>query len=208
MINTMSAMTWNTDFAMPYTADRFFLEEGDLKAAHPPYSSFDDYVRALSDENKWSDSLRVFAKYDSLYNQFVIHASVFDHSAFFRLFRRAYAQRMIRERRHAVLDRNGFNPKSNEVKVAQRIVQEFAIRARSDGMIPIIFVVNLFGDSDYMFQALKPALEHDKIPYLNSAKIASPNDPREYLRDSHFTPEVDNEMARALVKIIDEASHN
>jgi hypothetical protein len=50
--------------------------------------------------------------------------------------------------------------------------------------------------------------EHDKIPYLNSAKLASPNDPREYLRDSHFTPEVDNEMARALVKIIDEASHN
>src|SRR5664280_25927 len=35
MINTMSAMTWNTDFAMPYTADRFFLEDEDLKAAHP-----------------------------------------------------------------------------------------------------------------------------------------------------------------------------
>ena|ERR1017187_9726758 len=57
-----------------------------------------------------------------------------------------------------------------------------------------------------MFQALKPALEQDKIPDLNSATIASPNDPRKYLRDSHFTVNVDNELARALTKIIDEAS--
>jgi hypothetical protein len=114
---------------------------------------------------------------------------------------------MIRNASHAVLDHTGFNPNSNEVKVAQKIVHEFALRARSDGMIPVIYIVNLYGDSDYMFQALKPALEQDKIPNLNSATIASPNDPRKYLRDSHFTAEVDNELARALANIIDEASH-
>lgn len=208
MINTMSAMTWNTDFAMPYTSDRFILEDGNLKVVHPPYVSFDQYVQIFYDEQKWTEALHVFAKYDSLYDEFIVRASILDHSAFFRLLRRAYAQRIIREARHAVLDRGGYNANSNEIKVAQKIVQEFAISARSDGMIPIVFLVNLFGDSDYLFQALRPALEHDQIPYLSSHTIASPNDPRKYLRDSHFKPEIDDEMARALVKIIDEVDRH
>lgn len=207
MINTMSAMTWNTDFAMPYTADQFLLENDGLKVIHPPYDAFDEYVRTLNDRKKWRQALRVFARYNSFYDPFIIRSSILDHSALFRLFRRAYAARTIRRASHAALDHTGFNPNSNEVKVAQKIVREFALRARSDGMIPVIYVVNLYGDSDYMFQALKPALEQDKIPYLNSATIASPNDPRKYLRDSHFTDEVDNELARALANIIDEASH-
>lgn len=206
MINTMSAMTWNTDFAMPYTADRFLIEDDTLKVVHPPYDSFNGYVQTLYDREKWSEALRVFAKYDSFFDSFIICSTIFDHSAIFRLFRRAYAQRMIRRANHAVLDHTGFNPSSNEVKVAQKIAHEFALRARHDRMIPVIYIVNLYGDSDYMFQALKPALEQDKIPYLNSATIASPNDPRKYLRDSHFTTEVDNELARALIKIIDDAS--
>ena len=141
------------------------------------------------------------------YDPFIIRASALDHSAFFRLFRRAYAQRAIRAARHAVLDHSGFNADSNEVKVAQKIIEEFAASSRRDGMIPVIFVVNLFGDSDYLFRALKPALDRGKIPYLNSADIASPSDPRKYLRDSHFTPVVDDEMARSLIKIIGEASN-
>src|ERR1017187_2105511 len=189
-INTMSAMTWNTDFAMPYTADRFLLQDGQLKAVHPPYASFDQYVRTLDDEKKWSDALREFAQFDTAYDPFIIRASIFDDSAFFRMFRRAYAQRAITAARHAVLDHAGFNLNNNEVKVAQKIVEEFASSARGDGMVPVIFVVNLFGDSDYLFQALRPALERGQIPYLNSATIASPNDPRKYLRDSHFTPAV------------------
>ena len=204
MINTMSAMTWNTDFAMPYTADRFLLEDGNFKVVHPPYLSFDQYVQTLSDEKKWSEALHVFSEYDSIYDPFIVRANILDHSAFFRLLRRAYAQRKIREARHAVLDRGGYNANSDQIKIAQRIVQEFAVSARRDGTIPIIFLVNLFGDSDYLFRALRPALERDKIPYLSSHTIASPNDPRKYLRDSHFRPEIDDEMARALAKIIDE----
>src|ERR1039458_2946758 len=165
MINTMSAMTWNTDFAMPYTADRFLLDAGELKVVPPPYASFDQYVQTFYNDKKWSEALRVFVKYDSMYDAFIVRANILDHSAFFRLLRRAYAQRIIREARHAVLDHTGYNPNSNEIRVAQKIVEEFAIRARREGMIPIIFVVNLFGDSDYLFQALRPALEHDKIPY-------------------------------------------
>jgi hypothetical protein len=206
MINTLSAMTWNTGYALPYTTDRFLLDDGKLRVVHPPYASFNDYVQTLNDDAKWAEALRIFAKYDSMYDPLIIRANAFDRSALLRLLRRAYALRFSREARREVLDHRGFNPDSNEVKVAQQIVREFAANARKDGMIPVIYVVNLLGDSDYMFRALQPALEQDKVPYLNSAAIASPNDPRKYLSDSHFTSEIDDELARALSKIIEQAS--
>jgi hypothetical protein len=208
MITTMSPLTWNTDFAMPYTADRFLIENGKLDVVHPPYTSFDGYVQTFNDKEKWSEALRVFAKYDSMYDTFIMRANILDHFTFFRLIRRAYAQRIIREARHAVLDHNGYNPNTEQIKIAQKIVEEFATHARNDSMVPIIFIVNLFGDSDYLYQALRPTLEHNKIPYLSSHTIASPNDPRKYLPDSHFTPETDNRMARALIKIIDDVSRH
>jgi hypothetical protein len=211
MINTQTALTWNTDFAMPYTGDRFVLKDGQLQAIHPPYSSFDQYVQALYDQKKWAEALDEFAKYDSIYDAFIVRASFLDHSAFVRLFRRAYAQRIIRDARHAVLDRRGFNPDSDAIKVAQKMVQEFAAQARRDGIIPVVFLVNLLGDSDYLYQAIRPVLERDKIAFLSSHTIASPADPRKYLRDSHFTPAIDDEMARALEDIInrsDSRSHS
>ena len=70
-------------------------------------------------------------------------------------------------------------------------------------MIPVIFLINGFGDSVYLFQALEPTLVRDNIPYLSSHTVASSNDPRKYQPDSHFTIEVDDAMARALVKLID-----
>ena len=83
------------------------------------------------------------------------------------------------------------------------IVHEFAAQARSDSMIPVIFLVNNLGYSDYLFQALKPALNADKIPYVSSDSVVSPNDPRGYLPDSHFTDDGDDELARELVKLTD-----
>ena len=206
MINTESAMTWNTDFAMPYTSDRFVLTDGQLQVIHPPYSSFDQYVQTLYDGKKWTEALHEFAQHDTIYDPLVVRASFLDHSAFFRLFRRAYAQRVIRDAKRAVLDRRGYNPDSDAIKVARKIVQDFAAQARRDGMIPVIFLVNLFGDSDYLYQAIRPVLERDEIPYLSSHTIASPSDPRKYLRDSHFTPEIDDEMARALEDVINRSN--
>jgi hypothetical protein len=86
------------------------------------------------------------------------------------------------------------------------MIHEFAIRARSDGMIPVIFIANNLGYSDYLFKALNPALQADHVPYLSSHTIVSPDDPRGYLPDSHFTDEVDDKLARALVKVIESSN--
>jgi hypothetical protein len=203
MINTMSAMTWNTNVAIPYTSDRFYLDGDKLKRATPPYTSFGEYVRAFFDKKLWAASQAKFRKWDAYYNSFIMDADVLDRSAFVRLLRRAYAQREQRDLKHSVLDHSGFNPQSEEIKVAQKIVREFAADARRRNIVPVVFIANLLGDSDYLFEALEPALRHDNIPYLSSHTIASPNDPRSYLPDTHFTIAKDDEMAGALVKILD-----
>lgn len=203
MITTMSPMTWNIDSPMPYTADRFFLDGDRIRMVHPPYASFEDYVETFNDPKKWSAARDVFAEYDSMYNPLIFRENILDHSSLFRLVRRAYSQRYIRNMRKSVLDGTGFHPESEQVRVARAIVHEFAVQARKDGMIPVIFLVNNLGYSDYLFQALSPTLRADNIRYLSSHLIVSPNDPRGYLPDSHFTDEVDNELARALVKLVE-----
>jgi hypothetical protein len=203
MITTVSAMTWSFDLPMPYTTDRFFLDNNQLRVVHPPYASFERYVEAFSDPAKLSSLREFLAENDTMYNSFIMRASVLDHSALFRLIRRAYGQRFLRNSRKAVLDNSGFRADSEQVRVAQAIVREFAAQARRDGIIPVIFIVNNFGYSDHLFRALSPALQADNIPYLSSHTVISPDDPRGYLPDSHFTDEADNKLAVALAKVIE-----
>ncbi len=201
-ITTMSSMTWGIDLPNPYTSDRFFIKDGRLSVVHPPYMSFEGYVAALADPNKWAKAKSVFAKYDTMYNAFLISRSMFDKSALFRLIRRAYGQRYFRAKRVEALDQNGFNPDSEQVRVAQVMVRDFAAAVRKNGMVPVIFIANNLGYSDFLFRALEPSLKADKIPYLNSASIISPKDTRGYLPDSHFTAENDDKLAQELETII------
>jgi hypothetical protein len=203
MITSLSAMTWSFDLPMPYTTDRFYLEGNQLQVIHPPYTSFERYVDTFNDPAKWFSVRGLFSKYDTMYNLFIMRANVLDHSALFRLIRRAYGQRFLRNARKAVLDGSGFRADSEQVQVARAMIREFAIQARRDGVLPVIFLVNNFGYSDFLFKALSPVLLEDHIPYLSSHTIVSPDDPRGYLPDSHFTDEVDDKLARALAQIIE-----
>jgi hypothetical protein len=203
MITTMSPLTWNLDLPMPYTADRFYLDGEQLRVVHPPFVSFEQYVQALHDPLKWREFRDLLAKNDPLYNPLIMRASILDHSALLRLVRRAYGQRTVRSARKEALDQSGFRADSEQIKVARAIVHEFALQARSDGMLPVIFLVNNFGYSDYLFQALSLTLKADKIPCLSSHSIVSPSNPRGYLPDSHFTDQIDEELARALVRLLD-----
>jgi hypothetical protein len=205
MITSLSAMTWSFDLPMPYTEDRFYLEDNQLKIVHPPYTSFEKYVEAFGDPAKWSALRGLFSRYDTMYNAFIMRANILDHSALFRLVRRAYGQRYLRNTRKAVLDSSGFREDSEQVKVARAIVRDFALQARRDGVIPVIFIVNNLGFSDHLFKALSPVLQEDHIPYLSSHTIVSPDDPRGYLPDSHFTDEVDDKLAKALAKVIEDS---
>jgi hypothetical protein len=203
MTSSLSPMIWSVDYPKPYTSDRFYLDGDQLKVIRPPYTSFDQYAKAFYDPSLWSATLAFFAKNDPDYNSFLVRASFLDHSSLFRLIHRAYGEQWTRDLQKSVLDKTGFRPDSEEVKIALAIIHEFAEQARNRRMIPVIFIVNNLGYSDNLFRALEPVLETDNIPYLSSHTIVDPNDPRGYLYDSHFTDENDNLLAAALVKVIE-----
>jgi hypothetical protein len=158
MIKTSSPMTWDIGLPMPHTADSFDFDGNQLHVIHPPYTSFEQYVNTFYNTSKWSDALNFFGKYDTMYNSFIMRANILDHSSLFRLIRRAYGQRFVRNARRAVLDEEGFRSDSEQVEIGQHIIHEFALQARSEGMIPVIFLVNNLGYSDYLFRALAPVL--------------------------------------------------
>jgi hypothetical protein len=203
MITTMSPVTWNLEFPMPYTADRFLIDNNKLQALQPSFASFEQYIATFYSERNWSSFRKLLAKHDPMYSPLIMRASLFDHSALFRLLRRAYGQRIIRTMRRNAIDQNGFDPASEPIQVARAIVRDFAVDARRAGMLPVVYLVNNLGYSHHLFQSLQPILDAQNIPCLSSHVIASPTDPRLYLPDSHFVDRVDDELARALVAIIE-----
>lgn len=206
MINTVSPFTWNVSFPMPYTADRFYLEAGKLLVVHPPYTSFDAYLRVFRDPAKRQMALKRIAETDTMYDDFLVRKTPLDYSSTFRLIRRAYEQRAERLARTQVFDGKKFNPGSEQVRVANAIIADFARKARDGGMIPVVFLVNSMGYSDTLYRAVAQTLDRDKIPYLSSHTIVPPDDPRGYLKDSHFTDANDDRLARALAVVIERSS--
>jgi hypothetical protein len=202
MITSLSPAVWSSDYPMPYTADRFYLYHGQLEAIHPPYDSFEEYQRAFFDPQAWSKVVDFLSKNDPLYDPILFRANVLDHSSLFRLVRRAYAQNRQRTVMQEVLNKSGFHPDSEGIKVARAIIHDFAKQARADGMVPVIYLVNNLGYSDNLFRALKPALDADSVPYVSSHLLVSPNDPRGFLPDSHFTDDNDDRLAAELERII------
>jgi hypothetical protein len=206
MIDTMSPITWNVSFPMPYTEDRYYERSGRLTVVHPPFQSFEQYISTFHDPAKWAAARRIIAANDTMYDAFLVRESVLDHSSIVRLIRRAYEQRLERDARSQVFVRNGFNAGSEQVRVANGIVRDFAADARSHGLIPVVFIANNLGYSDSLYRALEGTLEAEHIPFLNSASVVSPDDPRGYLPDSHFTDANDDRLARALAVVIDRAA--
>ena len=71
MITAMSPLTYNYDFAEPYTSDRFYLDRGQLRVVHPPFASFKEYIEAFDDPKEWAAARDAFARYDPWYNRFL-----------------------------------------------------------------------------------------------------------------------------------------
>lgn len=203
MVTTMTAMTWNSAFPMPYTADRFRMTGQGLRAEQLPYDSFESYVGTFYDPGSWARARAQFKAHDAYYSDIMFRGSMLDESAMVRLMRRGYGLHLERDAHARVLNERGFHPETEELQVLNAIVRSFAERARSQGIVPVIFVINNLGYSTYLFDALKGSLQGCHIPYLSSHTVVSPSDPRGYLPDSHFTDQNDDRLSRALEQVID-----
>lgn len=202
MVTTMSPMTWNISFAMPYTSDRYRLRNGELTVTRPPYGSFSGYVAAFSDPARWGEAKRAVAANDPFYEWWLFEETPLDNSSLARLVRRAWAQKRDRQMRARALNEAGFVAESEAVRLGNAIVAAFARQARREGVLPVIYIVNNQGYGDHLFRALEPALKDEQIPFLNSAAVIDPGDARSYLPDTHFTDQADRRLAFALDRVI------
>jgi len=204
-ITATTGMTAFFDSSFPYTFPRYTIKENKLNVAPPPFYNAKSYIEYFYDQSKWNKYRKWLSEHDKYYDAFLFQNSLLDHSAFFRLLRRAYSEREKSIRIKNVYTNRGFNEASEEIIILKAIVKSFADSARKDGIIPIVYVVNSKGSGDHLYRALKPVFEANDIPYLSTHVICPPDDPHMYLAEnSHFIPSKDMELAAAMIKIIDE----
>lgn len=201
-ITSMSPMTWNDSFPLPYTSDRYLIENGRLKVVTPPYDSFAGYVATLNDPARWAAAMDRFARYDPSYDSLLVRDTPLDYSTLVRMLRRAHSNSRDRAAGSAVLTARGFDPASEPIRVANAIVSEFAADARKHGQLPVIYIVNNYGYGDQLRRALQARLDREDIPYLSSDSVVDPADPANYLSDTHFTDANDEKLAEALDRLI------
>jgi len=205
LVTSTTGMTAYFDMSYSYTFPRYTVKKGNLFADYPPFFSAKGYIEYFYDPSKWKEYRDWLAQNDKYYDPILFKRSLLDHSAFFRLMRRAYAEREKQRRIHGVYDtKTGFIEESEEIVITRAIVRSFAESAREENIIPIIYIVNTQGGGDHLFRALKPVLDGYKIPHLSTHIICPPDDPRVYLsKNSHFIPSKDMELAREMINIIE-----
>ena len=202
-LGTTTGSTMYFEFAYPYTYPRLYVENGALRAVPPPIASGSAFRSALFDEASWTAYVDWVARHDKYYDPLLFKGSVLDRSSFVRLLRRAYATAAGARLEAAVYDhRNGFDRQSEEARLLEALVVDFARKAREDGSFPVVYVVNNLGTSDHAYRLLEPVLRANGIASLSSHQICPPNDPRYYLPDSHFEPETNLKIARAMVELV------
>jgi hypothetical protein len=205
LIATTTGLTNHFDSVWPYTYPRFFLQDGNLAQITPPFVSLEGYRDYFYDKTKWKAYIHWLRENDKFYDPLLFRGSFLDQSSILRMIRRgyAYASRSKKEAR-IYDDRKGFKIESEEVKILRAIIEAFAREARKRHSLPIVYLVNNVLMSDHLFKLLEPTLSSANILFLSTHEIAPPNDPTNYLPDSHFIPAKNMELARAMMKIIRE----
>jgi len=181
------------------------LRDGRLESIRPPFLSLEDYRSFFFDPARWAIYLDWLKQNDRYFDRMLFRKTVLDKSSIVRMIRRAYAYSSRRKKEARVYDeREGFNPASEEVKVLQAIISDFAESARRDGSLPIVYIVNNLFTGSRLYDLIKENLLQNRIPYLSSHEICAPDDPGNYLPDTHFIPSKNLELARAMIELIHE----
>jgi hypothetical protein len=209
MIGATSGATTYFDLGHPYTFPRYKVENGKLTSKYPPFFSEKGFLEYFNDLTKWHEYREWLEKNDKFYNPILFIDTFLDNSALLRVVRRAYAENIKKNEIKKIYSKTGFDLNSEEIKILRSMAIEFVQSARIQHRIPIIYIVNNEGRSDHLFKALKPVLDEYNILYLSTHVICPPDDPKVFTGvNSHFTPAKDLELAREMIRIIENAKNN
>ena len=83
---------------------------------------------------------------------------------------------------------------------------DFATTARAAGLQPIVILFEDRGFGTALSTIAAPVLRANRIDFVATSSIASPNDSSNFIADGHFTPAVDKEIARAVLALLTRAN--
>jgi hypothetical protein len=200
-METISGLTTSFEGPMPFTYPRYGLTaDGRLKGYMPSITTPDDLRAALADPAKWRFYLNELANNDVFFARAIFQEDIFDQSVLGRLIRRAWGQRVLRDRTDA-LRAKGVSGVPDAL-VLRAMLLDFATKARAAGQRPIVLLIEDRGYGNALSSAAVPVLQHSNIEYVATSAIATPDDTSNFEADGHFTSLVNEKIARAVLSVL------
>lgn len=195
----MSNRTWMFEQPAPFTYPIFRYENDGILSRIDPLVRSSAAEISLADDPiaraAWESQLR---KLDAFYSPITFAAPIMDYSPFARLVRRSLAIDFVNRRKRQLQE--------NENVVTRplgQMVFEFAKKARTEDLLPVVFLIQTKDTSDLdLLALLKPILVAGNIPYLATAEHFDPRDNQGFLADGHYKREVDAIFAAAFLELL------
>jgi hypothetical protein len=204
-METIGGLTTSFEGPQPFTYPRYSLApDGHLQGHSPSITTQDDLREALANSSKWRAFLDELAAYDAFYVQRIFQADVLDQSVIARMIRRAWGQRVLRDRTGALQAAEGFSGAPEIVPVLEAMLLDFADKARAAGERPIVILIEDRGYGGTL-SAIANQLRANGINFVTTSAIASSDDTGNFLGDGHFTPAVNEKIARAVLDLLGHA---
>jgi len=202
-INTMAHMTSSFEAPATHLYPRYSLDSNDdLIEKKISIYSLNEFREAMQNKERWLSVKNRLSVGDSFYNDVVFSADFADKSTYLSVFRRAWAAKQQQNTTNKYHDHKGFKNTDRMIEVTQKLVSEFALKARQDGVVPMVILFNNRGFGDHLFSILKSVLTKRKIPYYSTHHNFPSTQLSNFLPDGHFKPEVDHLIALAVMKKI------
>lgn len=200
-LTAMSNRTWMFEQPAPFTYPVFRSSADGSLTRIDPLVRDEAAERALANDPKaaaaWKAQLR---EEDAFYSPITFGAAVLDYSPFLRLVRRALAVNLI-DHRELLLQAD----EQATLLPLRQIVADFSDRARQDGLLPVVFLIQTRDPLDLdLLSLLRSDLVTHDIPYLATAEHVDPSEPDNFIGDGHYKKSVDMVFADAFLEILRE----
>jgi hypothetical protein len=202
-METLSGLTTSFEAPQPFTYPRYSLASDGRLVGHLPTITTQDELRtALADSAKWAAFLDDLAANDTFYAKQIVRADIFDHSVIARMIRRAWGQRILRERTTALQAAGEISGKWAIAPVLRAMLIDFSNKARRAGKRPIVILIEDRGYGGTLSDMAAPVLHANNIDFVSTSMIVPPDDTANFLADGHFTPVADEKIARAVLALL------
>lgn len=196
----LSNRTWAFEQPAPFTYPVYWPDGEGLVPVEPLINSSEEERSLRADPavaRRWA---RQLAEDDAFYAWPTFGAPWLDVSPFARLVRRSLAISDVAKTEADILSGSPYP----YAEVLRRMIRSFSETARSDGQIPIVFLIQSRdpGDADLLV-ALQSVLNEEEILYLATAMYFDPRDPSGFLPDGHYAPGVDRTFAEAFLEMLE-----